>query len=187
MMHKAWCSIVEVPYYLSRSCIKFQGHAGWKIDDLNPRVKLNKITRPVVAIKYLRFALLWTVFYFNEMKWFQHLCCLIERVCFDLRYHIFTYVLKDYGRDQFVSGLLWFMHYTMYKEAELFIHILRNILLTSITCMIHTYPFIMMINAVFIYYRFYIYHRNRLNKLQSVSWQCITFLHWAPRLNMNQI
>ena len=36
MMHKAWCSIEEVPYYFSGSSIKFQGHTCWKIDDLNP-------------------------------------------------------------------------------------------------------------------------------------------------------
>ena len=36
MMHKAWFSIEEVPYYFSGSSIKFQGHMGWKIDDLNP-------------------------------------------------------------------------------------------------------------------------------------------------------
>ena len=30
MIHKAWCSIEEVPYYFSRSYIKFQGHTGWK-------------------------------------------------------------------------------------------------------------------------------------------------------------
>ena len=28
MMHKAWCSIEEVPYYFSGSSIKFQGHTG---------------------------------------------------------------------------------------------------------------------------------------------------------------
>ena len=33
-MHKAWCSIEEVPYYFSRSSMNFQGHTGWKIDDL---------------------------------------------------------------------------------------------------------------------------------------------------------
>ena len=32
MMHKAWCSIEEVPYYFSRSSNKFQGHTGWKIN-----------------------------------------------------------------------------------------------------------------------------------------------------------
>ena len=36
MMHKAWCSIEEVPYYFTRSSIQFQGHTGWKIYDLNP-------------------------------------------------------------------------------------------------------------------------------------------------------
>ena len=36
MMHKAWSSIEEVPYCFWRSSVKFQGHTGWKIDDLNP-------------------------------------------------------------------------------------------------------------------------------------------------------
>ena len=35
MIHKAWCSIEEVLYYFSRSYIIFQGHTGWKIDDLD--------------------------------------------------------------------------------------------------------------------------------------------------------
>ena len=36
MMHKAWSSIEEVPYCFWRSSVKFQGHTGWKIDDLDP-------------------------------------------------------------------------------------------------------------------------------------------------------
>ena len=36
MMHKAWRSIEEVPYYFWGSSIKFQGHTGWKIDNFNP-------------------------------------------------------------------------------------------------------------------------------------------------------
>ena len=36
MMHKAWCSIEEVPYYFSAPSIEFQGRTGWKIDNLNP-------------------------------------------------------------------------------------------------------------------------------------------------------
>ena len=36
MMHKAWCSIEEVPCYFSGSSIKFQDHTGWNIYDLNP-------------------------------------------------------------------------------------------------------------------------------------------------------
>ena len=36
MMHKASRSIEEVPYGFSRSSIKFHGHTGGKIDDLNP-------------------------------------------------------------------------------------------------------------------------------------------------------
>ena len=30
MMHKAWCSIEEVPYCFSRSYVKFQGHMAKK-------------------------------------------------------------------------------------------------------------------------------------------------------------
>ena len=35
MIHKARCSIEEAPYDFLRSYIKFQGHTGWKIDDLD--------------------------------------------------------------------------------------------------------------------------------------------------------
>ena len=57
MMLKAWHSIEKVPYCFFRSSIKFQGYMGKKIDDLIPI--LSKITRPVAAIKSLRFALLY--------------------------------------------------------------------------------------------------------------------------------
>ena len=36
MMHRAWSSIVEVPYCFSRSCIKFQGHTALKIVEFDP-------------------------------------------------------------------------------------------------------------------------------------------------------
>ena len=36
MMHKAWHCMEEVPYYSSRSSIKFQGHTGHKNDDFDP-------------------------------------------------------------------------------------------------------------------------------------------------------
>ena len=36
MMHKSWCGIEEVPYCFLRSSIRFQGHTGQKIKDLNP-------------------------------------------------------------------------------------------------------------------------------------------------------
>ena len=35
-MHKAWHGIEKVPYCVFRLSIKFQGHSGRKIDDLNP-------------------------------------------------------------------------------------------------------------------------------------------------------
>ena len=36
MMHKAWNSIVEVPYCFSRSSVKFQGHMALKIVEFDP-------------------------------------------------------------------------------------------------------------------------------------------------------
>ena len=36
LMHKAWSSIEEVPFYYSRSSIKFWGHTGQKIADFDP-------------------------------------------------------------------------------------------------------------------------------------------------------
>ena len=36
MMHKAWSSIVEVPYCFSRSYFKFQGHTALKIVEFDP-------------------------------------------------------------------------------------------------------------------------------------------------------
>ena len=36
MMHRAWSSIVEVPYCFSRSCVKFQGHTALKIFEFDP-------------------------------------------------------------------------------------------------------------------------------------------------------
>ena len=36
MMHRAWSSIVEVPYCFSRSYLKFQGHTDLKIVEFDP-------------------------------------------------------------------------------------------------------------------------------------------------------
>ena len=36
MMHRAWSSIVEVPYCFSRSYVKFQGHTALKIVQFDP-------------------------------------------------------------------------------------------------------------------------------------------------------
>ena len=73
MLHKAWSSIEEVPYCFWRSSVKFQGHSAKKNRRFWPKLgvsrlknrrfesNLSKITRPVAAIKSLRFAL------FDEM------------------------------------------------------------------------------------------------------------------------
>ena len=49
-----WCTKLDIVLFL-RSSIKFPGHMGPKNNDLNPI--LSKNTRPVTAIKSLRFAL----------------------------------------------------------------------------------------------------------------------------------
>ena len=36
MMHRAWSSLVEVPYCFSRSYVKFQGHTALKIVEFDP-------------------------------------------------------------------------------------------------------------------------------------------------------
>ena len=48
-----------MPYCFLGSSIKYQGHTGWKIDRF--KSSLSKITRPVAAIKSLRFALFFKV------------------------------------------------------------------------------------------------------------------------------
>ena len=53
MMHKAWWCLQEVPYCFSRSSIRFHDHTDWK-----STIWIQfEITRPVAAIKSLRFAL----------------------------------------------------------------------------------------------------------------------------------
>ena len=65
MIHKAWCCIEDVPYYFLGSSIKFQGHTA-----KNRRFEsnLSKITRPVAAIKSLRFALFCQQSNYNKTK-----------------------------------------------------------------------------------------------------------------------
>ena len=77
MMHKAWCSMEEVPYHFSWSSIKFQGHTGRKIGYLDK--KFSKITRPVAAIKSLRFALLLFggLYQSKQQMVYQHLISLM--------------------------------------------------------------------------------------------------------------
>ena len=38
MMHRAWCSIVDVPYSFSRSYVKFQGHTALKTRWIWPKL-----------------------------------------------------------------------------------------------------------------------------------------------------
>ena len=68
MMQKAWHIIEEVPYYFFRSSIKFPGHMGPKINNLNPI--LSKNTRLVATIKSLRFAL-----FFKQGSMYEPFIC----------------------------------------------------------------------------------------------------------------
>ena len=96
MMHKAWRSVEEVPYCFSRSSVKLQGHMtlkivkfdpNWAFPDCNSSLNslihwknqwfgsnLSKITRPVAAIKSLRFAMLGLVMQFANYfhSWLHH-------------------------------------------------------------------------------------------------------------------
>ena len=86
MLHKAWSSIEEVPYCFWRSSVKFQGHSAKKNRRFWPKLgvsrlknrrfesNLSKITRPVAAIKSLRFALLW------ENQWITTTCFSIKKL-----------------------------------------------------------------------------------------------------------
>ena len=99
MMHKVWCNKDEVPYCFSRSFIKFQGHTGWLIDDFNT-INLSKITRPVAAIKSLRFALWWHCL----KKWQIAIKCYGKSMMTDnysnmkeiLKLLILNYIISDY-------------------------------------------------------------------------------------------
>ena len=73
MMHKAWCNVEEVPYNFSRSSIKFQGH---RLKNRRLESNLSNITRPVAAIKSLRFALFqWRLLHFDEYFKIAEVCC----------------------------------------------------------------------------------------------------------------
>ena len=54
MMHRAWSSIVEVPYCFSRSSVKFQGHTALKIVKFDPNWAFpdsNSSLNPPMAMK----------------------------------------------------------------------------------------------------------------------------------------
>ena len=111
MMRNAWCSIEEVPYYFSRSSIKFQGYMGKKIDNLNPI--LSKITRQVAAIKSLRFALFtlnWNVHY-HEM--YESLISIVSYGMLDKRPTVWQYL-----------GLILGFHSCEYQSINIYPYVL---------------------------------------------------------------
>ena len=66
MLHKAWNSKGEMPYYFPRSSIKFQGDTGQNITDFDPKWAFLDY-RPVAAFKSLRFALFYYDLNFTEV------------------------------------------------------------------------------------------------------------------------
>ena len=97
MLHKAWSSIEEVPYCFARSSIKFHGHTGGKIDNLNQF----EITRPVAAIKSLRFALLnsarhwaWLLFGWNLDHYHFIIIIIDYHFIIFISYHIPFFIYK---------------------------------------------------------------------------------------------
>ena len=72
MAHKAWSSIEEVPYYFSRSYIKFQGHTGQKIADFDPNWAFPDCNCWISPM---------------DLKWFTKLDILLKRCSIVLRGH----------------------------------------------------------------------------------------------------
>ena len=116
MLHKAWSSIEEVPYCFWRSSVKFQGHSAKKNRRFWPKLgvsrlknqfesNLSKITRPVAAIKSLRFALFgfW-------MAWFwQRNSSLLWNFSFKFHVHVLCgckQKLNDCQLCRFQNGCL---------------------------------------------------------------------------------
>ena len=60
MLHNAWNSKGEMPFYVPRSSIIFQGHTVQNITDFDPNWAFPDY-RPVAAFKSLRFALFFKV------------------------------------------------------------------------------------------------------------------------------
>ena len=112
MMHKAWCSIEEVPYYFSGSSIKFRGHTGWKIDDSNP-------IWVVAAIKSLRFALLF------HAKFSVVVYMILLQICTQLQrletYHIwksYSFPIPKYSWSSLCTNF-WFNYYGFMQQGNL--------------------------------------------------------------------
>ena len=151
MLHKAWSSIEEVPYCFWRSSVKFQGHSAKKNRWFWPKLgvsrlknrrfesNLSKITRPVAAIKSLRFALLSCWIIRNNRKYHKGYhdipteCSFWSMQCradpFNVQViltgqNIYVILLEDYWQyKSFVINSLWpngaiWCHWSMSTLAQ---------------------------------------------------------------------
>ena len=99
MMHKAWCSIEKVPYCFPRSSIKFQGHTGWKIDDLDQiwarllgRSQLSNPSDLPCYLWRMKSKLCTTKIYYSLLQTMlgrdqSQTCFQCQKVCLQLRRH----------------------------------------------------------------------------------------------------
>ena len=119
MLHKAWNSNGEIPYWFPRSSIKFQGHTGQNITDFDPNWAFPEY-RPVAAFKSLRFALLWSTYEMTEEFNFYHLW---------IRLHLFNLYIVPDAKIWFRSNdlctplyLLTYANFDMFKFRQVIIN-----------------------------------------------------------------
>ena len=121
MMHTASWSIEEVPYYFSRSSIKFQGHLGWKIDDLNPIwVRLlgrSQLSNPSDLPCYILKGNC-RIFYTKNvvtMYWIRHPIHNFDMQIFDCKY----YIRYNFSRAIYVWYFIVYISYHNISEYHM--------------------------------------------------------------------
>ena len=95
MMHKVWCIVEQVSYNFFRSSIKFQGHMDWKS---TIESNLSKITRPVIAIKSVRFALFFVLCFYSSYS----LDCVLSvwgKICIYIIMHELPWITILFNSD----------------------------------------------------------------------------------------
>ena len=114
-MHKASCSIKDVPYFFSRLSIIFQGHTGQKlmIWRLLGRSQLSSPSNFLVQIKMLilRYHLNWTMCTRNVflLKSFAVVCCIRGNIVKILFFHASTILFhtRFFTPLSVIAGIVW--------------------------------------------------------------------------------
>ena len=121
MMHKAWCNLEEVPYNFSRSSIKFQGHTGWKIDDLiRIWVRLqgrSQLTNPSDLPCFI--SILWNVLVFEiPLRGRQ----LLVYTTLSLTWLLVAWWCEEYQRSWYgpcFTSLIWVLNGKVWKHTAM--------------------------------------------------------------------